>query len=160
MSLPSAIASMITRGKVVSARLAARTLLQVTGLDNETFGNVELLLPPGYVALPVAESDVLLLQANGVRDHRVALAGDAIADRLGDLQPGEIGLARNGRRVILRVDHIEISDPAEIRLIAPSLTWSPDGSTFYRLATETHDHVDPQGGNTSAVTGSSPAVTG
>jgi phage gp45-like len=154
------ISSMITRGKVIAARMAARTLLQITGLDQETFSNVELLLPPGYVANPAAGGDVIILQANGVRDHRLAIAGDYTADAIADLQPGEIGLSRGGRTVILRQNWTEIIDPLEIRLVAPLLHWSPDGKNFYRLATETHVHTDPQGGSTAPPTDSSGAITG
>ncbi len=111
-------ASLITRGKVVLARMAARALLQVTGLDGETFANVELLLPPGYVANPTG-GDVVLLQTNGLRSHVVALGGDSTADTVADLQPGEIGLSRNGKTVLLRVGSVTIVDPEEIILIAP-----------------------------------------
>ncbi|MDD2794357.1 phage baseplate assembly protein [Acidocella sp.] len=120
-------ASLITRGKVVLARMAARALLQVTGLDGETFANVELLLPPGYVANPTG-GDVVLLQTNGLRSHVVALGGDSTADTVADLQPGEIGLSRNGKTVLLRVGSVTIVDPAEIILIAPLVNFQGDVS--------------------------------
>lgn len=144
------IASIVTRGKVIASQLAARTLLQASGLDRETFSNVELLLPPGYCARPVAGADIVILEVGGLRDHKIALGGDNIADRVADLQPGEYGLARNGQRVILRQGFIEIVSASAIRLVAPSLTWSSDGTNFYTLATSTHTHADPQGGETAA----------
>jgi phage gp45-like len=159
MSLPASISSLITRGKVLAARMSVRTLVQISGLDQEEFSNVELLLPPGYVALPIEGSDVILLQANGVRDHRVALAGDTTADAVPDLAPGEIGLSRNGRRVILRTGYTEIVDPVEIRLVAPLLHWSPDGDTFYTLATAQHMHVDSMHGETTPPIDTEPGLT-
>jgi phage gp45-like len=160
MSLNGAISSMITRGKIVAARIAVRTLVQVSGLDNEDFSNVELLLPPGYVALPTAGSDIILLQANGIRDHRLAIAGDSTDDVVTDLAPGEIGLSRNGRRVILRTGYTEIVDPVEIRLVAPLLHWSPDGATFYTLATSQHTHIDSEHGATTPPVATDPGLTG
>jgi phage gp45-like len=130
----------ITRGKVAGAKMAARTLLQVTGLDGEVFGNIELLLPPGYVANPLPASDVLLAEANGVRGHTVALAGDNTGDTVPGLQPGEAGLSRGGRSVLLRLAATHITDPVQIILQAPSLVWTPDGVNFYELATATHTH--------------------
>lgn len=157
--LGSTLESMITRGKVVSAQLGPRTLLNLTGLDGEAFDQVELLLPPGYCALPVADSDILILQANGVRNHKIAVAGDAIADRQADLQPGEVGISRNGQRVILRQGYVEMVSATAIRLTAPSLTWSPDGVTFYALATAAHIHPDPQGGETGVPVATAPGLT-
>ena len=83
---------------------------------------------------------MILLQTNGVRSHVVAIVGDATGDTVSDLAAGEIGLSRNGKRVIFRQGWTEVIDPAEIRLVAPLLHWSPDGVTFYKLATEGHVH--------------------
>ena len=138
----------IVRGKVTLARMAARTLLQVTGLDGETFNDVELLLPPGYVANPTG-GDVLIIRPVGRR--RVAICGDSTGDAVSNLLPGEIGLARGGRRVILRQAWTEVVDPAEIRLVSPVVHWSPDGTTFYRLATEDHIHAGVQTGEESTL---------
>ncbi len=156
------LATLITRGKVMLARMAARTLLQVTGLDNETFNNVELLLPPGYVASPLAGSDVILLQTNGLRSHLVALCGDNTADTVANLTPGEVGLARGPRSVILRVSGIVLTDPQKIVLQTPELYWSPDGQTMHKLATDTHTHPGVQTGNgaTQAPNASSGMVSG
>lgn len=118
----------ITRGKVMSGRVAGRTLLQITGLDGEVLGNIELLLPYGHVANPLPASDVLLLQANGVRSHTVAMGGDNTADRVADLQPGEAGLSIGGRSVILRVDGTEVIDPVEIVLTAPVVMINGNGT--------------------------------
>ena len=142
MRAPAVLMSVVTRAKVAAARVAGRTLLQLTALDQETFSNVELLMPPGIVALPLADADPLLLQVNGTRNHKVALGGDSTADAVKDLQPGEGGMARRtGQRVLQRAGWTEVIDPAEIRLVAPVLLWSPDGGeTFYRLTTDVHTH--------------------
>ena len=132
--------TIVTRGKTALARIAARTLLQVTALDQETFNNIELLLPPGYVANPKPGGDVLLLEANGLRGHVVAICGDSTADTVATLQPGELGLATNGKSVLLLSASVTVKDPQAIILQAPVLQWTPDGVTFYTLATSTHTH--------------------
>jgi phage gp45-like len=94
--LASAVRSMVTRAKVTGAAVGARTILQISGLDGETKATVELLLPPGYSARPLAGADVLALQVMGTRDHMVALGGDnAGVDAITSLAAGEFGL-RNG----------------------------------------------------------------
>lgn len=145
--LMNAVRVMITRAKVVSAVISGRTLMQVSRYDTETFNSVELLLPPGYVANPSAQSDVLVIQVGSLADHKVALGGDNTADSVADLQPGEGGMSRGGRQLIQRLGWTEIIDPAEVRIVAPALLWSPDGGeTFLRLATEQHTHGGVQVG--------------
>jgi phage gp45-like len=139
------LVSMVTRGKVQLAVVGPRTMLQVTALDGETFSNVELLLPPGVFALPAGSADVLLLQVNGTRDHKVALGGDNIADRQADLQAGDRGMARGTARLIFRNNMTVLQDPAKIVLQTPQLFWSPDGETLYPLATNAHTHTTPSG---------------
>ncbi|MGI4851899.1 MAG: phage baseplate assembly protein domain-containing protein [Janthinobacterium lividum] len=102
------IAAQTCRGKVAGSAIATRTMLTITGLDNETFQSVELLLPYGMVARPAPGADILIQQINGQRDHKVALAGDHTEDAVSDLQPGEVGLSRNGQTVLLRSTGIEI----------------------------------------------------
>lgn len=112
--LAGRIASMVTRGKVAAAVVGPRTLLQVTGLDGESFDEVELLLPPGYVSLPPAESDVVMLQANGSRDHKVAIGGDQVGNLAGaQLQPGEAGIRASGRQIVCRVAAIQLGADGE-----------------------------------------------
>lgn len=111
----------VIRAKVVQANVNGRTLLQVAGYDQDVFNDVELLLPPGYVAVPGAAADVLLTTVTGTRDHKVALGGDATADSVPGLQPGEIGLAKNGHRIILHADHVEITTQAPVIITSPKL---------------------------------------
>jgi hypothetical protein len=63
--------------------------------------------------------------------------------------------------VILRQGWTEIVDPAEIRLVTPLLHWSPDGVTFYTLATNAHTHpgVAAGDGNTGAPTATTGALS-
>ena len=138
--MSSRFATMITRGKVALAMLFGRTVVQATGFDGETFGRIELLMPPFYTAMPLAGADIIFLQTNGVRGHLVALGGDNLADKVADLQPGEGGLAHNGKQVLLRLSQIAIVDPQKIVLQAPELYWSPDGVTMHKLATDAHTH--------------------
>jgi phage gp45-like len=129
----AALMSMITRGKVAGATVGPRTELQVTALDNETFNGVELLLPPGYTARPSPGADVMILQCNGTRDHKVALAGDAVGQVQVDLQPGEWGLVGNGHRIILRTGKIELVDKAGSSLVLDgtgNIIATPNGGQF------------------------------
>jgi phage gp45-like len=95
--LAGAIRSMVTRAKVAGAIVGPRTLLQITGLNGEVKTTVELLLPPGYSARPVAGADVTVFQVGGTRDHLVAVGGDnAGGDAIANLAPGEFGLRHPG----------------------------------------------------------------
>jgi phage gp45-like len=146
----NAVRMMLTRAKVAGAVISGRTLMQVTRYDTEVFNSVELLLPPGYVANPSIDSDVLVIQVGSLADHKVALGGDNTADAVADLQPGEGGMSRQQgqRQLIQRLGWTEIIDPAEVRIIAPAMLWSPDGGkTFLRLATEQHTHGGVQTGD-------------
>ena len=145
----------ITRGKVAAAKVAARTILQLTGLANETPAGIELILPPGYVAVPLALADILIVPILGTRNHQVALGGDSTADTVRNLAPGESGLSQTGvRRVILRNGYIEIVDPVKIVLNAPQVVWTPDnGETFRTLATDLHNHETPDGPTTAPLAG-------
>src|SRR5579872_4110043 len=122
MTMITRLVNMITRGKVVQAQVGQRTMLQVTGLEGEVKQVVELLLPPGYSARPVEDADVILLKANGSRDHMVALGGDnAGVDAISDLQPGEFGLRGFGMQLVFRSDSvIEINAP-QIKITAPEV---------------------------------------
>ena len=81
---------------------------------NEVFDDIELLCPPGFVALPDVGGDLLLFQVNGSRDHKVAIGGETTDNAVpANLQPGEAGLRKNGRQIILRVGAIEISADGE-----------------------------------------------
>ena len=138
------------RGKVSTSRMGARTKINFTGLDNEAGSNIELLLPPGFVANPRPGADVLLKQV-GTYDHRIALGGDHTMDRVGDLQPGEAGLSTLGQTFLVRVG-------ATVS-ITPLLQWGAATGELKRLVTETfmqlfneHTHPIPSGGNTEAPT--------
>jgi phage gp45-like len=112
----STLWSMITRGKVAAATVGPRTVMQVTGLDNETFDGVELLLPPGYTARPAANADVMILQCNGTRDHKVALAGDTVGQVQIDLAPGEFGLVGFGSIIIFRQNQLEVKSTQPVNV--------------------------------------------
>ena len=133
--LDNRIAAQTSRGKVQSSAVASRTMLTISGLDGELFQNVELLLPPGYVARPAAGADVLIQQINGSRDHKVAQFGDNTVDAVENLQPGEIGLSAGGQTFILRQDRIELITPLkvlvmagqEVSVIAPLVSLGAEG---------------------------------
>jgi phage gp45-like len=111
-------AVVVTRGKVRRARLGPqRTVLQVTVLKGEVKEGVELLLPPGMSAVPLA-GDALLFQVNGRRDHLVALVDDP-STRIADLKAGEFGFRDQlGQQVVFRADHLEITTPRKVVLTA------------------------------------------
>ncbi len=90
------VRGLVTRAQVTQAAISGRTLVQSEALG-ETLNAIELLLPPGYSAVPDAGADVVLFTVLGARDHVVALGGDtANADQIAGLAPGEFGL-RNPR---------------------------------------------------------------
>ena len=98
------VRGMVTRGEVQQAAISGRTQVQTTALG-ETLNAIELLLPPGYSALPAEGADVVLFTVLGARDHVVALGGDtANADQISGLAPGEFGLRnpRGGCQAIFR----------------------------------------------------------
>lgn len=108
------LANLLTRARhVLSAYdpTGRRTLMQATGMANEKFQGIELLLPYGFSALPMGNTaDVVILQMNGHRDHKVGLGADDPALRITDLQPGEFGLRdMRGQQVVLRRNRIEIT---------------------------------------------------
>jgi len=69
----AAIKNAVTVGKVVQTVVAPARSCR-SRLEGTTQQVIELLLPPGYSANPIAQSDVLLLQVLGSGDHVVALA--------------------------------------------------------------------------------------
>ena len=116
----SMLQGMISRGKVTNTRIGPRTLLQITGLDGQTQQVVELLLPPGYSARPVAGADLLLLQVMGQADHVVALGGDSAGAAITDLAPGEFGMTDGAQRVVFRIgQYLELTSPTKVRVVSP-----------------------------------------
>jgi phage gp45-like len=120
--LGNAIKTLVTRGKVAGAVVGPRTLMQITGMDGVTQQVVELLLPPGYSARPVAGADLLLLQVMGSGDHVVALGGDLAGGAIANLAPGEFGLSDGTQMVVFRVGNmIQMISPTKVRVEAPVL---------------------------------------
>ncbi len=119
--LASAIRSAVTRGKVTQSRVGPRTLLQITGLDGVVQQTVELLLPPGYSARPIAGSDIALLQVLGSADHIIALGGDTAGNAIQDLAPGEFGLTDGTQSIVIRTGYIQLISPTKIRVESPLL---------------------------------------
>lgn len=101
------MSALFTRGKVTGAAVAGRTILSASGLEGEQKNGVELLLPPGYVALPLAGADVILCQV-GTRDHQVALGGDSTGDAVAGLAPGECGLSMGEKYVLVRLTGVQL----------------------------------------------------
>lgn len=117
--LGARFANQLTRARhVLSAydRTGARTLMQVTGMAGETFQGIELLLPYGMSAIPVGNTtDTLIFQANGHRDHKIALSADDPALRIPGLQAGEFGFRdARGQQVVFRLDHVEVTTPQKL----------------------------------------------
>jgi phage gp45-like len=170
--LSSAMRSMLTGGKVMAARMGPRTLLQVTGLDGEVAQVIELLLPHGYSARPVAGSDVALLQMLGSRDQLVAIGGDLVGNAIADLAPGEFGLSDGTQTIVVRNGFLEMNTPTYVKITAaryvdmetPQLRVSGDIIDNYETNTQTvaqsratyngHDHdiINVQPGGSTIVT--------
>lgn len=167
----SMLLSMITRGKVRGSQVKQRTVLQVDGLDDETFNGVELLLPPGMVARPASGADILILQCNGTRDHKVALAGDMAGQVQEDLAEGEFGFTGFGATMIFRkgkwsvtatiplevssTQEVSIASTQKIALSAPVITSGAAGVAGQKVCLEdfflwaaTHTHPETSGPST------------
>jgi phage gp45-like len=146
-SITAALEALVVRGKVISAVVSGRTLLQVSGLDKDVFNDVELLLPPGYVAVPAPKSDITILQVGAFGSHKIIIGGDSMLDAVANLQPGECGLSRAGQLILLKIGRSEI--------VSPLLQWGLTEQGLVRLITETattvfnmHTHNLPGGGAT------------
>jgi phage gp45-like len=154
--LLSTLQGMICRGKVTNTRVGPRTLLQITGVDGQTQQVVELLLPPGYSARPIAGSDVLLAQVLGQADHVVALGGDNAGSTISDLAPGEFGLTNGTQRIIVRGGFIEIDSPTYVLMTTPqlrvtgSIVQGYGTSNTTDVGTHTHSGVQTGLGSTGA----------
>jgi phage gp45-like len=140
MNLWHRLCGVVTRGKFQTSSVQGRTIVQVQGLDQEEFGAVELLLPPGYVArpLPTDTADPLILEIAGQSGHKVAIGGDDTADSVGDLQPGECGLSRASQTILLRLNGVFVDTTFTVQIAAPELKWSSAlGGDLLRLVNET-----------------------
>jgi phage gp45-like len=157
-SIHAAIEALVIRGKVQSGTVNGRTLLQVTGLAEDVFNNIEHVMPYGIVGVPVEGSDIVLLQIGAFASHQVAIAGDNTADAVSDLQPGEGGLSLGGQMILLKIGRTEI--------VSPLLQWGTLETALKRLVqeafvqlfnTHTHDGGSPpdQQMNATHLTGGS-----
>jgi phage gp45-like len=118
-NLKALIAMSMTRAKVMLAGYSgtnARVMLQVSGLAGETLQNIELLLPYGMTAIPLA-GDVVIAQINGNRDHKVALVVDNPACRALGLVAGEFGLQDDqGQQILVKRTGIVINSSLPITI--------------------------------------------
>ena len=144
MMLDHGLRNMISRAKVQLAQVDGRTLCQVQVLDEDTHDLVEMLLPPGYVAVPLPGSDALELQIAGQASHKVLLGGDNTADAVANLNPGECGISRGGQMILVRL--------AGTRVISPLFQWGTVETTLRRLVHEEFQAVF--NGHTHDVSGS------
>jgi phage gp45-like len=118
-ALGSGAANVVTRAKLVMAAYntaKTRTLVQVKGLSGETLASIELLLPYARSAIPSGgTADLLILQVNNHRDHKVALLADDPSLRISDLAGGEFGdRDARGSQIVFRVDRLEITTPLKL----------------------------------------------
>jgi phage gp45-like len=121
-AMMAVVKSTVTRGKVARADVGGRTFLQITGLDGVIQQTVELLLPPGYSARPLAGADLALLQVLGSGDHVVALGGDMLGHAITDLAPGEFGFSDGTQMIVFRKDHLQVEALASVSINAPVVT--------------------------------------
>lgn len=157
--------ALVTRGRIVSAVVGARTVVQITGLDGETFNGIEMLLPPGYSARPAAGADGLILQVLGSRDHLVVLGGDtAGGDAIADLASGENGLRNNTgsiQLVMRNTGTVEITGNVKITgsatidgnlLVVGDITGGDGSGDQIGLRTHTHPVLNVQTGSSNITT--------
>lgn len=155
-----AVRSLVSRGKVAQATIGPRTILQITGLNNETKQSAELLLPPGYSAAPLAGADVTVLQVLGSRDHLVAIGGDmAGGDAIANLAPGEFGLrhAATGAQFVFRNSGTHEITGATWKLagdlhVTGAVIAGYGGAGQVGLQTHTHDQGNDGHGDTEVAT--------
>jgi phage gp45-like len=124
-ALMTRVASAVTRAKLVFASYAAngaRTMLQLTGMTGEVWNGIELILPYGMSAMPVGRTaDLLIIQINGNRDHKVAIGADDPACRIAGLQPGEFGFQDiQGQQVVFKRTGIVINTPLAVAIASAS----------------------------------------
>lgn len=153
--LAAAIKNAVTRGKVSNARVGPRTLLQITGLDGVTQQVVELLLPPGYSARPLAGADLALFQVLGSGDHVIALGGDMAGNAIADLAPGEFGLSDGTNMMIVRSNMLHLVSPTKVRVESPRFECTGEivencDASGASVTVGTHHHLPGTGGNTGA----------
>jgi phage gp45-like len=125
--------AMVTRGRVALAVLnPKRTLVQLSGLAEETKDKIELMLPHGMSARPKKGADLILLQVGASRAHLVALCADDPALRIQDLQEGEFGFRdANGQQVVFRQDKLEVTTPLKLVMtITGNLEQTVNGQTI------------------------------
>lgn len=130
--LARGLRSLVTRGRIVAAALnPKRCLLQVSGLAGEVKDNIELMLPYGRSAYPLAGGSVILLQVGGSRSHLVALLGDDASLRIPDLQPSEFGdRDTRAQQIVFRENEIEITTSLNVvATVGGSLTATVSGAT-------------------------------
>ena len=165
--LASAVRSLVTRGKVAASTVGPRTLLQISGLDDEVKTSVELLLPPGDSARPAAGADVVAFQVLGSRDHLVALGGDtAGADAIANLAAGEFGLRHGatGAQIVFRNSGVhEITGATWIVTgdlhVTGAVIAGYGGADQVGMQTHTHHQPADSHGDTEAATNAPTAGT-
>lgn len=64
-------------------------LVKVQALDSEIFDNVERLQPYGLTTNPALNSEAIMAEIGGSRDHLVVMIVDSAANRIKDLKSGE-----------------------------------------------------------------------
>ena len=79
-------------------------------MNGETFADVELVQQYGFVSVPLAGADAVILPLGGRSAHGVVVAVDDARHRLADLQSGEVALYTDenstggGHRIALKRD--------------------------------------------------------
>lgn len=139
-----AMRAMVTRGRVALAAMnPKRTLVQLTGLKDETKTKIELLLPYGMSARPKG-GDVIMLQVGGSRAHLVALCADDPALRIPELEEGEFGFRdQNGQQVVFRKDKLEVTLPLKMVMeIEGDLEMTVHGNVIQQVDGDVTSTVD------------------
>ena len=127
------------RGKVVRAKAGKRVpLLQVEGLRDEAFNDIELFQQPGLRSVPLAGMQPIIIPLNGSSANGVVVAMSNGALFVVDLQPGEVAIfnesdgvansviLRNGRIMDIQCDTLNIVATQGVKITTPAVTLSDD----------------------------------
>ena len=127
------------RGKVLRARAGKRVqLMQVEGLADEPFNDIELFQQPGLRSVPLAGMQPIIIPLNGSSANGVVVAMSNGVMFVVDLQPGEVAIfnetdgaansviLRNGRIMDIKCDTLNIEATMGVTISTPVVALTHD----------------------------------
>lgn len=101
----------------------ALQLLKIRALDSEVLEAVENIQQYGFSSVPPKDSELLVAEIGGSRDHLVAIASDNSAGRPTGSESGEVSVwSEHGQRIYHKADGSTVIEAAEglVRIQAKS----------------------------------------